>query len=155
GGSAGTTLDAFQLLNDARKYGARVALFGRKINNAECQLAFVEFLRLIADGHLEAVEAVKAYHGVLQKLGIPPHRSLEEDLSQKTGSMRYGGTTTISVPAALNADLPQPRSRQTNSGTPPAPPCEVGEQSKPDFAGMTPAERLAYHRRRLDRMLGQ
>ena len=46
----GTTYDAFKLLADAQKYGARVALFGRKINNAENQLAFVEFLRLIVDG---------------------------------------------------------------------------------------------------------
>src|SRR5262249_20204981 len=34
GGSAGTTYDAFKLLSEAKKYGARVALFGRKINNA-------------------------------------------------------------------------------------------------------------------------
>src|SRR5215471_6189319 len=34
GGSAGTTYDAFKLIHDAQKYGARVALFGRKINNA-------------------------------------------------------------------------------------------------------------------------
>ena len=33
GGSAGTTFDAFQMLWEAKKYGARVALFGRKINN--------------------------------------------------------------------------------------------------------------------------
>ena len=50
GGSAGTTRDAFQLLHDAQKYGAKVALFGRKINNAENQLAFVQFLRLIVEG---------------------------------------------------------------------------------------------------------
>src|SRR5207237_5195390 len=30
GGSSGTTYDAFKLLEDARKYGARAALFGRK-----------------------------------------------------------------------------------------------------------------------------
>ena len=35
------------------------ALFGRKINQAESQLAFIEFLRLIADGHLEPEEAVR------------------------------------------------------------------------------------------------
>jgi len=52
GGSAGTTYDAFKLLAEAKKYGARVALFGRKINNAENQLAFIHFLRLIADGEL-------------------------------------------------------------------------------------------------------
>ena len=52
GGSAGTTYDAFKLLSEAKKYGARVALFGRKINNAENQLAFIQFLRLIADGEI-------------------------------------------------------------------------------------------------------
>ena len=41
GGGAGTTFDAFNLLCEAKKYGARVALFGRKINYAEHQLAFV------------------------------------------------------------------------------------------------------------------
>ena len=66
GGSAGTTYDAFKLLSEAKKYGARVALFGRKINNAENQLAFIRFLRLIADGEISAEEAVRAYHGVLQ-----------------------------------------------------------------------------------------
>ena len=54
GGSAGTTYDAFKLLSEAKKYGARVALFGRKINNAENQFAFIRFLRLIADGEVGA-----------------------------------------------------------------------------------------------------
>src|SRR5947199_4333601 len=67
GGSAGTTRDAFQLLFDAQKYGARVALFGRKINNAENQLAFVQFLRLIVDRVIGPEDAVKAYHAVLQR----------------------------------------------------------------------------------------
>ena len=65
GGGAGTTYDAFKLIAEAQKYGARAALFGRKINNAENQLAFVEFLRLIADGEISPEEAVRAYHGVL------------------------------------------------------------------------------------------
>src|SRR5205807_5529361 len=60
GGSAGTTYDAFKLLSEAKKYGARVALFGRKINNAENQLAFVQFLRLLADGEIAPEEAVTA-----------------------------------------------------------------------------------------------
>src|SRR5207237_2926602 len=78
GGAAGTTYDAFKLLSEAKKYGARVALFGRKINNAENQLAFVHFLRLIADDQISAEEAVRAYHGVLQKLGVAPQRSLDD-----------------------------------------------------------------------------
>ncbi len=80
GGSSGTTLDAFQLIHDAQKYGARVALFGRKINLSEHPLAFIEFLRRITDGEITPAEAVRAYHGVLQKLRIQPVRSLEDDL---------------------------------------------------------------------------
>lgn len=80
GGSAGTTLDAFHLLWEAKKYGARVALFGRKINNAEDQLAFVRYLRRVADDELLPEEAVRAYHGELQAAGIRPHRELQDDL---------------------------------------------------------------------------
>src|SRR6516165_1019886 len=89
GGSAGTTRDAFQLLHDAQKYGAKVALFGRKINNAENQLAFVHFLRLIVDRVIGPVEAVKAYHAVLEKLGVRPHRSLDDDLKTQDQAMSY------------------------------------------------------------------
>src|SRR6266550_7925031 len=64
GGSAGTTHDAFKLIHDAQKYGARAALFGRKINTAEDQVTFVRFLRLITEGKLSPEEAVRAYHGV-------------------------------------------------------------------------------------------
>jgi hypothetical protein len=107
GGSAGTTLDAFQLLADAQKYGARVALFGRKINSAENQLAFVQFLRLIVDGVIGPAEAVKAYHAVLGKLGIKPHRPLEDDLKLQAMSMSYGGSSTsVTVPAR-----PEPSSK--------------------------------------------
>jgi hypothetical protein len=80
GGSAGTTRDAFQLIHDAQKYGARVALFGRKINQAERQLDFIRFLRLIVDGDLAPEEAVRAYHGVLQEHGVRSRRPLEDDL---------------------------------------------------------------------------
>lgn len=80
GGPAGTTHDAFRMLWEAKKYGARAALFGRKINQAEDQLAFVQILRALADGDAEPKEAVLDYHGQLQSAGIPPHRDLEDDL---------------------------------------------------------------------------
>lgn len=80
GGSAGTTHDAFRMLWEAKKYGARAALFGRKINNAEHQLLFLRTMRAVADGLIDAAEAVRSYHGELQKAGISPHRSLADDL---------------------------------------------------------------------------
>jgi hypothetical protein len=80
GGPAGTTHDAFRMLWEAKKYGARAALFGRKINTAENQLEFVTVLRALADGHIEPAEAVRDYHGRLQQHGITARRSLKDDL---------------------------------------------------------------------------
>jgi hypothetical protein len=80
GGSAGTTFDAFNMLWEAKKYGARAALFGRKINNAEHQLSFVKQLRALADGQVEPADAVRSYHDDLASLKIVPHRPLAEDL---------------------------------------------------------------------------
>ncbi len=97
GGSAGTTRDAFQLLHDAQKYGARVALFGRKINNAENQLAFVHFLRLIVEGQVGPIDAVRAYHAVLARLGLRPNRPLggrphlDRPVDELFGNQEFGG----------------------------------------------------------------
>ena len=135
GGSSGTTRDAFQLLEDSRKHGARAALFGRKINHAENQLAFVEFLRLIADGDLTAEEAVRAYHSVLSKLRIRPLRPLEEDQQVTETTLSYGGTPPAAKPAS-------------------APASSGAASAAPEFARMTSAERLAYHQARLKRQFG-
>ena len=81
GGGAGTNRDTFELLYQAEKYGARVALFGRKINLAESQLDIVRFMRAVADGKMKPLEAVKAYHGALRDQRIPAIRSLEDDSS--------------------------------------------------------------------------
>lgn len=180
GGGAGTTYDAFKLISEAQKYGARAALFGRKINNAECQLAFVQFLRLIVDGDISAEEAVKAYHGVLQQLNIRPHRSLEDDLVLQTGVMSYSGSSTMAVPAAIpsekskhecECDAPAdkpcacPGEHHTFKTSPISEPVKAarpstdghadsGANGKPDFAKMTQAEKLAHNRARLDRIFG-
>jgi len=90
GGGAGTTLDAFQLIHDAQKHGARVALYGRKINLSEHPLAFIEFLRRIVDGQINPQEAVKAYHAVLQKEKIKPQRPLQADLRLTETMQSYG-----------------------------------------------------------------
>ncbi|HEV2434551.1 MAG TPA: hypothetical protein VG077_01000 [Verrucomicrobiae bacterium] len=90
GGGSGTTYDAFKLLADAQQHGARVALFGRKIKEAEDPLTFIAFLRRIADGGISAEDAVKAYHGELQAKRIPPLRSLADDLQLTPTTVSYG-----------------------------------------------------------------
>ena len=90
GGSSGTTRDAFELLADAQKYGARVALFGRKIKDAEDPLAFIAFMRRIVDGEIKPVEAVKAYHAGLKRKKIAPRRPLAEDLQSAHTETGYG-----------------------------------------------------------------
>jgi hypothetical protein len=148
GGSAGTTYDAFKLIAESQKYGARVALFGRKINNAEHQLSFIRFLRLITDGVISPEEAVRAYHGVLEQLGIRPHRRLEDDLTLHTAVMSYGGSS-VSVPAAI----PQ-RSSAGTSASRPATATAKSVNGKPDFARMTPEEKLAWNKAERDRIFG-
>ncbi len=80
GGSSGTTRDAFQLLADAQKYGARAALFGRRIKEAEDPLTFIALMRRIVDREIEPVEAVRVYHAELERQGIAPRRSFLDDL---------------------------------------------------------------------------
>jgi hypothetical protein len=163
GGSAGTTYDAFKLLSEARKYGARVALFGRKINNAENQLAFIHFLRLIADGEITAEEAVRAYHGVLQHLGIKPYRSLSEDMQLQTNVMSYGGNGVVmSVPPSA----PESRTRKEQTACackstthascacPDKKANNAQTNGTVDFTKMTAAQKIAYHKARWDRILG-
>ncbi len=91
GGSAGTTHDAFSLVYEAKRYGARVALFGRKINAAEDQLSFVQLLRLVADDQIIPAEAVKSYHAALKAKGILARRSLDQDLELTSTYANYGG----------------------------------------------------------------
>lgn len=93
GGASGTTFDAFKLIQDTKKYGGRAALFGRKINNSEHQLTFVSYLRAIADGKIDAAEAVKAYHGDLQKLGLKSIRPLKDDLESTITASAYSGAS--------------------------------------------------------------
>ncbi|MBX3441290.1 MAG: hypothetical protein KF774_02700 [Planctomyces sp.] len=144
GGSAGTTRDAFQLIADARRHGARIALFGRKINQAENQLAFIRFLRLIVEDALSAEEAVRAYHSVLEKLGLHPHRPLSEDQELTSTGTSYGGggSTRRSTSVGRNGG-----EAAGGSGS--------GATDAKKLTEMTAEERLAYHRARLNRALGE
>ncbi len=166
GGSAGTTYDAFRLIHDAQKYGARVALFGRKINNAEHQLAFIEMLRLITDGKISADEAVRAYHGVLQGKGIKAQRSLDDDLKLTDQAMSNDGgakkRSTVEVRnkplASASSPTRKPEAQTSESPLPSAAASSMdwpqrGDGS-PDFDRMTSEQRVAYHEARLKRAFG-
>ncbi len=59
----------------------RGGVFGRKINrpHPESPLAIIKLMRAVTDGAVSPAEAVKAYHGELQKSGLKPKRPLAED----------------------------------------------------------------------------
>jgi hypothetical protein len=80
GGSAGTTRDCFELLSQGEKSGARVALFGRKINLAESPLDLVALFRPVLERKVTAAEAVKSYHATLAKKKLKPKRALDDDM---------------------------------------------------------------------------
>ncbi len=139
GGSSGTTFDAFQMLWEAKKYGARVALYGRKINNSEHQLSFVRYLRAVADDQIMPAEAVRAYHGDLQKLGIQPYRSLDDDLQWTSTASSYSGGGSSPRRAA-----PAARAAEAASAS----------SSEPDFSKMTPAEKAMWNIEKWKRIIG-
>jgi len=178
GGSSGTTHDAFKLLEEAKKYGARAALFGRKINNSEHQLTFVRYLHAIASGQIKADEAVRAYHGELQKLNLKPYRDLKADLELTTTATSYAGTgsaVSLASKPATAAKEERPRPKVTFSGggalaprtsgkvvaasvipKPAAAPSLGGDgavpkktDGSPDFSKMTAAQKVAFARRRI------
>jgi len=137
GGSSGTTLDAFHQLWEARKYGARVALYGRMINNSEHQLTFIQHLRWLCDGDIDdPAEAVRSYHAALEKVGVRPYRKLDDDLQQTQRDSAYGGT---SKPAGRSVIKPAAPARR----------------DEPDFSSMTPQEKTAWNLKRWNRILDE
>lgn len=139
GGSSGTTFDAFHMLWEAKKYGARVALYGRKINNAEDQLTFIKYLRAVADDQIGPQEAVRAYHSDIRKLNLQPYRPLEADLQSTATITSYGGNGAT-VPAKPAAAASAAASN--------------GFVKDPDFTKMTPAEKAQWNLERWKRILG-
>lgn len=170
GGSAGTTFDAFDMLWEAKKYGARVALYGRKINNAEDQLLFVRYLRAVADDQIEPAEAVRAYHADLKRRGIRPHRSLEDDLRRTGTSDSYsgaaGGSVRSAAPVSGNvgnaagpAAAPQDRRGDLRGANTPATPASSVAaapvpEAEPDFSRMTQQEKIRWNLDRWKRIIG-
>jgi hypothetical protein len=134
GGASGTTFDSFHMLWEAKRYGARAALYGRRINNAEHQLTFIRYLRAIADDQIEPAEAVRAYHADLAKLNIRPYRSLEEDMIRGELQTAYNAAARKPAPAAS--------ARAAAQG------------DEPDFSRMTPAEKAMWNMERWKRIIG-
>ena len=96
----------------------------------------MKYLRAIADDKIGPEEAVRAYHGDLQRLGIQPYRRLQDDLQRAGGATSYSGSGSVAKRAAEAASVP---SRP------------VGE---PDFSQMTPAEKAQWNLERWKRILG-
>lgn len=80
GGASGTSRDTFELIAQAHASGARVALFGRKINLSESPISLVRLMRETVQQTKTPIEAVRAYHEQLKIEGIKPQRSLKQDL---------------------------------------------------------------------------
>src|SRR5690606_5363760 len=100
---------------EAKKYGARVALYGRMIQAAEHQPTMIQHLRWIADGQItDAAEAVKSYHGALQKLNIPPTRSLADDLVPTQWGLAYSAATGKTIVNVKPGGAPAAAGAKTN-----------------------------------------
>ena len=79
GGPSGTTRDTFELLKQGEQAGARVALFGKKIQRAESQSDIVRLMRPVIEGSMTPDKAVEEYHKSLAEKKITPKRSLTVD----------------------------------------------------------------------------
>jgi len=90
GGAASTSRDTFELIRQAEKYGARIALFGRRIFFSESSTLTVRTMRTVIEESLSSDEAVKLYHAELHKLGLTPRRTLAADLELTDPVLKAG-----------------------------------------------------------------
>jgi len=88
GGAKGTSRDTFELVHQAEQAGARVALFGRKINLSESPVLLVSIMRKVIQGELSPADAVTAYHAGLKDAGIEADRSLQQDAQITDDTLR-------------------------------------------------------------------
>ncbi len=88
GGAKGTSRDTFELIHQAEQAGARVALFGRKINLSESPVLLVDVMRKVIQGELSPAHAVAAYHAGLKESGITPQRSIQDDAEITDDSLK-------------------------------------------------------------------
>lgn len=155
GGASGTTYDAFHQLWEAKKYGARAALYGRMINNSENQHIFIQHLRWLADGDMnDPAEAVRSYHSGLKQVGIAPYRSLEDDVRPTRRGSAYSATTAVKIDGAKkDAASSAPSAAPANSAAP-APAAKTNSSGEPDFSRMTPAEKVQWNLNKWRKVIG-
>ncbi len=89
GGGAGTTRDTLELVRQSEKYGARVALFGRKIQFSEDPQKLLTLMRAVIEGAIGSADAVKAFHQHLADTGKSPIRSLDDDLEVTEAILKH------------------------------------------------------------------
>ncbi|SDX79212.1 hypothetical protein SAMN05444358_111107 [Ruegeria halocynthiae] len=90
GGASSTTRDTLEMVKQAEQYGARVALFGRKIFFAESSTGIVRAMRRVVEERISSEEATKAYHDELQKAGLRAKTPLTEDLELTDSALKAG-----------------------------------------------------------------
>ncbi|WP_198663075.1 hypothetical protein [Cohaesibacter intestini] len=90
GGAFSTTRDTLEMIKQAETYGARVALFGRRIFFAESSTAIVRTMRLMLEEGLTSKEATKLYYDGLLKAGISPKLDLEQDIELTDPVLKAG-----------------------------------------------------------------
>ncbi len=90
GSGKGTMRDTFELVRQAEKYGARVALFGRKILLTESPIKTVELMRRVVQKEIGSKEAVEVYHDFLKNEKIKPYLDLEQDMIISDSSLKHG-----------------------------------------------------------------
>src|SRR5262249_50236571 len=106
-------------------------------------------------GEVGPEEAVRAYHGVLQALNVKPHRSLADDMVLQTNVMNYDGTgTVISVPPPSNGQMASAKPACACKCNEARSASEAATNGAVDFPKMTPAQKVAYHKAKWDRVLG-
>lgn len=88
---------------------------------------------MLADDQIEPAEALRAYHADLQRLGIRPYRSLEEDSQLSSTAISYGGTARPGKTQAVGTEQ---------------------RDDLPDFDRMTSAEKVQWNLDKWRRILG-
>ena len=88
GGAFSTSRDTLEMIKQSERYGARVALFGRRIYGADSSVGIVNAMRLMLEEDLTSEEATKIYHDGLSKAGITPSLPLSDDLELVEPSLK-------------------------------------------------------------------